>query len=151
MKYLITTAYSASQYNLEAPSFVLIPTDDSMQNAIRSALQATTSAVETDSRVQGLRRWAPGGTLWTKSYDDLADVLGIGIEKLESQAENRATIELSDEDAEELDFARVDVRMIETRRNLEDEPVEAYLSARQGEIRVESRAFTLDDLKSTTE
>jgi hypothetical protein len=70
-------------------------------------------------------------------------------ESLAEAAEDRGIVELTDEEVEELGPKSVDVQTIHVRPAQGSNPPEAYVEARHGNIRVESRSFTSHDLRGS--
>jgi hypothetical protein len=137
MQYLVTTVYAERDY-MEGPSFFLLPVDEKIIGTFHFLEEKVQALKNQDSGIVTIERWLPRPAIWVE-YD----------ESLEEVAQNRDIVELTDEEVEELGPKSVDVQTIHVRPEQGSSPPEAYVEARHGNIRVESRSFTSRDLRGS--
>lgn len=140
MDYLITTVYSERDY-LEAPRYFLVRVKDVFVRRAEDLIEETNRLQGEDLSILGVRAWSPVNTLWVTGRT------GGFTGALEQPADDHEIVSFSEEELEELEFADVDVQTLHTRRGHGDSDAEVYAVGNHRHIRVESRSFTLSDLK----
>jgi hypothetical protein len=136
MDYLVTTAYCAREF-MGHPNYVLISATDKLANQVSRLAEVTE-----DTGVLGVREFASYPALWVE------EITG-SPERDEELGDSKDVISLEEWQEEELDPKDVEMQTVRTRRAvLDSDDTEAYFTGRLGDIRVESRRFTLSDLKA---
>jgi len=137
MQYLVTTVYFERDY-MGGPSFFLLPVDEKIIGTFHFLEEKVQALKNQDIGIVTIERWLPRPAVWVEYDESLAEV-----------AEDRAIVELTDEDVEELGTKNVDVQTIHVRPKQGSKSPEAYVEARHGNIRIESRSFTSHDLRGS--
>ncbi len=138
MDYLVTTAYCAREF-MGQPNYALIPATGKIANQVGRLAEVTE-----DTGVLGVREFASHPALWVE------EITG-SPERDEELGDSKDVISLEEWQEKQLDPKDVELQTVRTRKAVSgSDDTEAYFTGRLGDIRVDSRRFTLSDLKATT-
>lgn len=137
MNYLVTTAYCAREFPGQ-PNYALIPTGGRLVNQVGRLAEITE-----DTGVLGVREFASHPAIWVE------EITG-SPERDEELGDSKDIISLEEWQEEQLDPKDVEMQTVRTSKAASgSDDTEAYFTGRLGDIRVESRPFSLSDLKAT--